>query len=86
MRWSRDWRKFDLYAEVERGLSGEELSISAEEFKEYLLWLRKYRPDVFWGYILMELEAMKMEAGEDFEQDGELKWYVNKISSERGKG
>ena len=54
IRWSRDWSRFNLSAEVDRGLSGTPSTLSAEDFEEYLFWIKRYHPDVFWGCILME--------------------------------
>lgn len=54
IRWSRDWSRFNLSAEVDRVLSGMPSILSVEDFGEYLFGIKRYHPDVFWVYILME--------------------------------
>lgn len=79
MRWSRDWSRFNLSAEVDRVLSGMPSTLSELDFEEYLLWIKLYHPDVFWGYILMELEDMELQLGKTKESADELIWYINDI-------
>ncbi len=83
MRWSRDWSRFNLSAEVDRVLSGMPSTLSALDFEEYLLWIKLYHPDVFWGYILMELEDMELQLGKAKESTDELIWYINDIKVEK---
>ena len=79
MRWSRDWSRFNLSAEVDRVLSGKPSTLSTSDFEEYLLWNKMYHPDVFWGFILMELEDMELKLGKAKESTDDLIWFVNDI-------
>ena len=57
LSWSRDWSKFDYEEEFARIDRGEPTIFTQESFAEYVRWLRVYRPELYIGYIMAELQG-----------------------------
>ena len=57
LSWSRDWSKFDYMEEIRKFKAGEPISFTKESFVEFMQWARVYRPEIFLGWVIAELQG-----------------------------
>ena len=55
--WIRDWSKFDYEEELARVDKGLPTIFIQKMIIEYVRWLRLYRPDLYMGYMIVELQC-----------------------------